>query len=197
MISSILSILSAIIYLYALLCLANVLLSWIPGLKFTKAGRFISKITDPYMNFFSRRGIFRIGNIDFSPIVSLGILSLVSTILANIQRTGKIYIGGIIATIFGSIWGIVQSLCGLLFLLILIRWIVLLVNHGVTPYDSIWTRFDQMLNRIVYKISGTFYRKPINYQNALLVSWIAILVFEILGTLLIAFITRMLTRMPI
>ncbi|MCR5061749.1 MAG: YggT family protein [Treponema sp.] len=197
MISGILSILSAVFYLYALLCLANVLLSWIPGLKFTAVGKFISKVTDPYMNFFSRRGIFRIGNIDFSPIVSLGILTLISTILANIQRTGKIFIGGIIATIFGSLWGIVQSLCGLLFLLILIRWIVLLSNHGVTPYDSIWTRFDQILNRMVYKISGVFYKKPINYQNALLISWIALLVFEILGTILISIITGLLYKMPI
>lgn len=196
MIQTILSVIAALLSLYTLLCLASVIMTWIPGAKFTKVGRFISRLCDPYMNFFSRKGLFRLGNVDFSPIISLGLLSLASTIIGGIQSTGKIYIGGILATVLYSIWGIVQSLGGLLFLLILIRWIALLASHGVTPYDSIWTRFDQMLNNIVYKISGTFYKKPINYQNSLLVSWIVLLIFEIAGTFLINILTGLCYKIP-
>ena len=196
MIPTILSIISALLTLYTILCFASVIMTWIPGAKFTKVGKIISSICDPYMNFFSKKGLFRFGSIDFSPILSLGLLSLLSTIIGGIQSTGRIYIGGILRTILFSLWGIVQSLVGLLFLLILIRWIALLFSHGVTPYDSIWTRFDQMLNRFVYKISGTFYRRPINYQNALLISWIVLIVFELTGTILVNVLASLCTKLP-
>lgn len=197
MIALILSIISAVLYVYTLVCLASVIMTWLPGVKFTKVGKFVSKISDPYMNIFSRKGWFRLGYVDFSPIVSIGLLTLVSTILANIQKTGKIYIGGILSTIIGSIWGIAQSLIGLLFLFIFIRWIALLVSHGVTPYDSIWTKFDQALNGIVYKICGTFYKKPINYQNALLVSWIVVLSIDIIGWIAISVLIMFIEKMPV
>ena len=116
MISTILSILSAALMIYTIMCFINILMSWIPGLKFTAFGRFISSATDSYLNFFSKKGLFRIGMIDFSPIISLGILSLASSILGGIQSSGVIHFGGILATIIVNLWGIASSLLGILFL---------------------------------------------------------------------------------
>lgn len=181
MISTILSILSAALMIYTIMCFINILMSWIPGLKFTAFGRFISSATDPYLNFFSKKGLFRIGMIDFSPIISLGILSLASSILGGIQSSGVIHFGGILATIIVNLWGIASSLLGILFLLVLIRWIVLMANKGVTDYNSGWNKLDQMLNKFTYKIAGTFVKCGMNYQKSLLVTWIALLVVLIAG----------------
>ena len=52
MISSILSLLSAAVSIYTILCLIDIFMSWLPGIKFTSFGRFISAITEPYMGFF-------------------------------------------------------------------------------------------------------------------------------------------------
>ena len=134
MIQTILSLISALLSIYTLCCFLYIIMSWIPGLKFTKFGRIISSICEPYLNLFSRSGFLRLGNIDFSPIISIGLLSLASTILGGIQATGRIYFGGILYTIISSLWGIVQSLGGMLFLLVLIRWIILATHltnlHG-------------------------------------------------------------------
>lgn len=191
MIQTILSLLSAVITLYTILCFIDILLSWIPGLKFTKFGHFISSVCDPYLNFFSKAGWLRFGNIDFSPIISIGILSLVSSILAGIQGTGRIYVGGILATIISMIWSIISSLGSILLLLIFIRWIVLVINKGQTSYDSGWNQLDTILNKFTYRISRTFIKSGCSYQKSLLISWI------VLGIILLAvgFLTNSLSEM--
>ena len=167
MIQTVLSLLSAVITLYTILCFINIIMSWIPGLKFTAFGKFITSVTEPYLNFFSKWGILRLGNVDFSPIVSIGLLSLVSSILAGIQGTGRIYLGGILATIIYMTWNIVSSIISILFLLVLIRWIVLLVKKGQTSFDSGWYQVDNLLNKITYKISGTFTKSNMSYRKSL------------------------------
>ena len=130
MVSTILGILSAIINIYTILCVISIILTWFPGAKFTAFGKFLSSICDPYLNLFSKSGKLRIGNIDFSPILAIGILSLLTTILSRITLTGRIFFGGILAAIVSLFWNLGSSLLGILTLIILIRWIVLLAKKA-------------------------------------------------------------------
>ena len=197
MVGSILSLLSAVVVVYTILCFIDIIMSWIPGAKFTQFGKFISRICDPYLNLFSKGGWLRIGNIDFSPIISIGLLSLLSSILSGITATGRIYFGGILATIVSMIWNVCSSLLVLLFLLVLIRWIVLLANHGQTAYGSAWNQVDMLINKFSYKIAGTFSKKPISYQNSLLITWITFLVLLIAGNILFnIFLVDLCYRIP-
>ena len=196
MIQTILSILAGILSLYTLLCFVYILMSWFPGAKFTKFGHFMSAVCEPYMNLFRKMSFLRIGNIDFSPIVSLGILSLASAILAGIQKTGRIFLGGILGTILSSLWGIASSILGIFTLLIFIRWIVLLINKGRTSYDSGWNQIDMILNKMSYKIAGTFSKSTMSYQKSLLLSWIILLVTLGLGHFLILILVNLCYRMP-
>ena len=164
MIQTILSILAGAISLYTLLCFIYILMSWFPGARFTKFGHIMSSICDPYMNLFRKMSFLRIGNIDFSPIVSIGLLSLASAILAGIQRTGRIFLGGILGTVLSSLWGIASSIFGIFAILIFIRWIVLLINKGRTSYESGWNQIDMILNKMTYKIAGTISKKSMSYQ---------------------------------
>lgn len=196
MIQTILSIIAGALSLYTLLCFIYILMSWFPGAKFTKFGHFMSSICDPYMNLFRRMSFLRIGNIDFSPIVSIGLLSLASAILAGIQRTGRIYIGGIIGTIFSSIWGIASSIIGIFVILIFIRWIVLLFSKGRTSYESGWNQIDMILNKMTYKIAGTISKKSMSYQTSLLMSWIILIAVLIIGHVLIGILVNLCVRIP-
>ena len=196
MIQMILSILAGAISLYTLLCFIYILMSWFPGAKFTKFGHFMTSICEPYMGLFSRMSFLRIGNIDFSPIVSLGVLSLASAILAGIQHTGRIFFGGILGTILNSLWGIASSIIGIFTLLMFIRWIVLLINKGRTSYDSGWNQVDMLLNKISYKVAGTFTKSSMSYQRSLMISWIALLVILIAGHFLITILASLCYRMP-
>lgn len=148
------------------------------------------------MNLFRKMSFLRIGNIDFSPIVSIGLLSLASAILAGIQRTGKIYIGGILETILSSLWGIASSIIGIFLILIFIRWIVLLFNKGRTSYESPWNQVDMILNKMSYKIAGTISKKTMSYQTSLLLSWIILIVALIIGHILIGILANLCNRIP-
>ena len=196
MIQTILSILAGVLALYTFLCFIYILMSWVPGAKFTKFGHFMTAICEPYMGLFRRLTFLRIGNIDFSPIVSLGILSLASAILAGIQRTGRIFFGGILGTILSSLWSITSSIIGIFTLLIFIRWIVLLINKGRTSYDSGWNQVDMILNKMTYKIAGTISKKSMSYQTSLLMSWIILLVALGIGHFLILLLVNLCYRMP-
>ena len=196
MIQLILSILAAALSLYTLLCFIYILMSWFPGARFTKFGHFMATICEPYMNLFRKMSFLRIGNIDFSPIVSIGILSLASAILAGIQHTGRIFFGGILGTVLNSLWGIASSIIGIFTILILIRWIVLLINKGRTSYDSGWNQVDMILNKMSYKIAGTFSKKTMSYQTSLLLSWIILLVTLIVGHILIDILVSLCYKMP-
>lgn len=196
MIQMILSILAGAVSLYTLFCFIYILMSWFPGAKFTKFGQVMTSICEPYMGLFRKMTFLRIGSIDFSPIVSLGILSLASAILAGIQKTGRIFFGGILGNILESLWGIASSIIGIFTLLILIRWIVLLINKGRTSYDSGWNQVDIILNKMTYKIAGTFSKKTMSYQTSLLLSWIILLITLIAGYILFAILVDLCYKMP-
>ena len=196
MVSTILGILSAIINIYTILCVISIILTWFPGAKFTAFGKFLSSICDPYLNLFSKSGKLRIGNIDFSPILAIGILSLLTTILSRITLTGRIFVGGLLAAIVSLFWNLGSSLLGILTIIILVRWIVLLVKKGYTPYDSGWNNVDAMLQKPVYKISSTFSKNPVSYQTALLISWITLAVILLLGAILSGILIHLCNMLP-
>lgn len=192
----VLSILSGLVVVYTVLCLISIFMTWIPGAKFTKFGKVISAITDPYLNLFSKRGWFRVGNIDFSPILAIGILSILSSIIGGIATSGRIHFGGILAMILGMIWSLISTLLGIFILLILIRWIVLLVNKGQVSTNSAWYQVDLMLQKFVYKIGNTFFRNNLTYQKALLVSWISLGIIWFIARILFAILINLCNNIP-
>ncbi|MBP5601793.1 MAG: YggT family protein [Treponema sp.] len=196
MVQAILSFLSAVIIIYTILCLISIFMTWIPGAKFTRFGKIISSITDPYLRVFSRRGWFRFGNIDFSPILAIGILSLVSSILGGITTTGRIYFGGILATILNMLWSVCSSLLTIFFLLILIRWIVLLANKGQVSTNSAWYQLDLMLQKFVYKLGNSFVKNNLTYQKALLISWISIGIIWVIARILFGILIMLCYKIP-
>ena len=196
MISIILSVVAGALSLYTLLCFIYILLSWFPGARFTKFGKVISSLCEPYMNFFSKLGFLRIGNIDFSPIISLGLLSVLSSIVAGIQGTGRIYFGGIIATIIYMLWNILTSILSIFILLIFIRWIVLLIHKGYTSYESGWNQVDMMISKIAYKVASTFTKKTVSYQTALLITWISFVVIIVAGRFVINVLVNLCYKIP-
>ncbi len=193
---TVLSLLSAIIIIYTILCLIAIFITWIPGAKFTKFGKFITAITDPYLRLFSRRGWLRFGNIDFSPIIAIAILSVLSSILGGITSTGRLYFGGILATILGMIWSVSSSILTIFFLLIFIRWIVLLVNKGQVSTNSAWYQLDLMLQKFVYKIGNTIIKNNLTYQKALLISWIVLLVAGVILRILFMILIGLCNSIP-
>ena len=194
--SVILSIVSAAIEIYTLICFVYIFMSWFPGARFTKFGQVICSLCEPYMGLFSKWRWTRIGNIDFSPIISIGLLTLASSVIGGIQATGRIWFGGILFNIVRMLWSLISTLLTIFTILILVRWIVLLVNHGQTKYNSAWNSIDRMISNITYKISGMFIRKSHNYQTSLLATWIFLIVISILGRTIVTLLLNIIYRIP-
>ena len=182
--------------IYTLLCFLEIILSWFPGAKFTKFGRFISSITDPYLNLF--RGIrwLRVGYLDFSPILALGILSLVSSVLGSIMVSGRFYVGASIGQIINLVWSLCSSLLGFLLLLIIVRFVVYLVQKGPAPYGSMWNQLDGFLGNIVSKVSSPFYKNQNDYKMQLLVSGLVILATIFVGNVLFGILIKLCASLP-
>lgn len=195
MISAILSVLSAAVSIYTILCLIDIFMSWIPGLKFTSFGRFISSVTDPYMGFFSRFGFLRFGNVDFSPILSIGILSLISSVLGGINSTGRIWFGGILASIISMLWSVVSSIFTIFGIIIFVRWIILLFTKN-NSYNPMWGQLDNMLGKFSYKVARTFIKGQISYKTSLLITWIVMAVAMFLCQILVSILFNLCNAIP-
>lgn len=196
MIFLILSILSFILTVYSFLCFLCVIMSWIPGLKFTAFGRFLDSLCSPYLNLFSRISFLRFGNIDFSPVISIGLLVILSATLGEIQSTGRIYIAGIFISLISMIFNAIHSLLIIFTLLVLIRWIFLKINHGRTEYDSGWNQVDLMIKNVSYKIGGKFFKGSLSYERALLITWISSLVTIIALKVMLISLIKILAKIP-
>lgn len=189
----ILSLLSAVVTIYTILCVIDILLSWFPNAKHSGFGKFLSSICDPYLNLFSKIKFLRIGNIDFSPIISIGILSLLSSILAGVTSTGRIYLGGILGTIIQMIWSVVSMFLFIILIFSFIRWITLASNKR----SAFWDQVDSFIQKIAYKISKPFSRGVISYKQALLITWIILLVSLAVGYILTTILSGLCYRLPI
>lgn len=191
-----LSILSAILIIYTIICLISIFMTWIPGAKFTKFGRIISKIADPYLRIFSRISWLKFGNIDFSPVLAIAILVLLSSILGGVMVTGVISLSLVLKTIINMLWSVASTLITLFLLLILIRWIVLLANKGQVSTNSGWYQLDLMLQKFVYKLGNTFFKTNLTYQKALLVSWISLAIILVVVRILIQLLYGLCDMIP-
>lgn len=194
MLSVIFSILSAIVNIYTILCVIDIILSWIPGSKYSGFGKFISKVCDPYLNLFSKIKFLQLGNIDFSPIISIGILSLLSSILSGITHTGRIYIGGIAGTLVQIIWSALSMILSIILIFAFIRWIVLLTNK---PTNSFWNQFDNLFQNFSYKISKPFSKGIISYKQSLLITWIITIILLIFGNIATTVLAKIFYSLPI
>lgn len=194
--SYVFQILSAIVNLYSIICFIYIMLSWFPGDRFTKFRKFVSSLCEPYMGLFSRFRWFTFGHIDFSPIISIGLLSLLSSILGGITSTGRIYFGGILATVIFMIWNIISTFLSILVILLIVRLIVLLVKKGVTPYNSAWYQIDQFLGKITYKITSIFVKKSFSYKKSLIVSLIVFALLTFVGRIVITLLINLCYAIP-
>lgn len=199
MLQNVILILVRAINIYAFLCFIRIILTWIPGLQFSGLGQFLSALCDPFLNMFRGVRWMQIGNLDFSPAISIGLLYALSSILQNIARTGRIYLGSIVAIIISMAWSIVSSLAMFLLILLVIRFAVILFQRRQNYYGSFWSRLDYMIEPLVNRIASIFTagRHFMNYRNSLLVAIITLVVFYAAGNFLINFLIGLALRMPI
>ena len=189
------SLLAGIISVYTMLCFVRIILTWIPNLNYSKFGRLLASICDPYMNYFRNIRFLRIGNMDFSPVLSIGLLVVASNLLSTLAVTGQLKIGYLIASIISMIWSILASILSFLIILLIIRVIALFVSKGNSTF---WYSLDKTLNPVVYKVAGIFRGRNtfMTQKTAYVITIVTIFVLRIAGNILFSVVAGLFTRLP-
>lgn len=188
-------IMSQVVSLYTFMCFIRIIITWFPPINYSGFGRILGAVCDPFLNFFGRLPL-RIGAFDFSPMLAIGFLSVLSTVLGSISITGRIHIGGTLAYLVLMIWSILSSIMIFFVVLMIIRLIALLISKK--SGNNFWYLIDTYLSPIVNAIASRFYRSAIiPYKTALTVSIVMTLLFILSGRFAFSFIAGILSRLPI
>lgn len=196
MISFLLITLARLVSVYSTLCFIRIILTWIPQLNYSYIGKILSSLCDPYLNLFSKIPL-RIGMIDFSAMLALGALYVLSSILGSINLSGYISFSMILSHLISMLWSILSSVLTVIFLIFFIRWLVCIFSRTSNQYDSPWQRFDDAIKSKVYKLSSFFTgRKTIPYRIALFIDALAVLGIGVLCWFLLGIILRLVSMIP-
>lgn len=177
MLHSLLLTLRQIINVYLFLCFIKILLSWVPSAAYSSFGRMLSSICDPYLNWFRRFRFTRIGIVDFSPILSLGILSIAAQLITSLLSTGTISFWGLCVSIIRLVWSFISFMLNLLIIFLIVRLVYdIFGSSNTSPF---WYNLDRFLSPVIAKVTGFFPRKPLQYRTRLILTIIIILLIRI------------------
>ena len=183
MVHSLLLTLRQIINAYLFLCFIKILLSWVPSAAYSSFGRMLSSICDPYLNWFRRFRFTRIGMVDFSPVLSLGILSIAAQLITSLLTTGTISLWGLCVSIIELVWSFIGFMLNLLIIFLIIRLGYDL--FGSSSSSPFWYNLDRFLSPVIAKVTGFFPQKPLQYRTRLILTILIILLLRIALGLLV------------
>ena len=183
--------------LYSTLCVIRIFLTWIPSLNYSPLGQILGAVCDPFLKIFSKVPL-RIGGLDFSPMIAFAVLTLISSVLSNIARTGRLHLGGILAYLVLITWQLVSSFGGIFLLALIIRLLVLLFSKRTDYYNSPWSQFDSSISPVVYKMTKLFSGgKMLQYKTALILCIIEIVILLGAGSMGFYYLAGILSNIPI
>lgn len=187
---------AGLISLFTVLIFVRVIFTWIPSLAYSKVGKILSEICDPYLNWFRRFKFVRIGALDFSPVLAIGALLLVSSILQNIVLTGHFSLGIALGTLISVVATFISSFLNIFTLLILIRLIFELVNKKTQSY--FWHQLDSVISKIAYRITKIFApRKFFSFTVQIVIVFVTSILLQIVCSNLLGFVANLCFRLPI
>ena len=183
MVRSLLLTVRQLINVYLFLCFIKILLSWVPSAAYSSFGRMLSSICDPYLNWFRRFRFPRIGMVDFSPVLSLGILSIAAQLITSLLTTGTISLWGLCVSIIELLWSFIGFMLNLLIIFLIIRLGYDL--FGSSSSSPFWYNLDRFLSPVIAKVTGFFPQKPLQYRTRLILTILIIILLRIALGLLV------------
>ncbi len=175
-----LSVLGGAFSLYALLCTVRVFLTWIPALNTSPFGTLLSQICDPWLNLFRRLRFLRSTRLDFSPVVAIGVLAMLSSLLKYTAHTRHFSLIAVVFIVLRMLFSVISSLLMFFNVLLAVRLTAELLHRTNSP---VWYTIDQVLNPVVYKVSRFFLGKRfVQPKTALLITLVcSIALYALLG----------------
>lgn len=196
MILSILArVLGALVTVYMLACAIRIFLTWVPRSDLGSASRFLSAAVDPYLRFFARFKLFRVGRFDFSPIAALATLAVLNQVLITLAFAGAITAGGVAALVVDALWSAFAFVLTFLSLAALVRLIAYAARWN--SLHPLWRVIDDMLNPLLFRVTRLIWRdRVVNYLQGLVTGLAVLVLLRIGGEALVGLIMRALRALP-
>jgi len=188
-------ILSFLVNIYMIIIFVRIIMTWFTGISTGGLQDILGKITDPYLNWFRRYMPLRVGFLDLSPIVALGILSIVNGIFNTLAHYGRITIGIILAMILQAVWSALSFFIGFLIIVLVLRLIGYLAKQGA--YNPFWRIVDTISRPVLLRINNIFARGRIpNFTASVILSIVSLGIVYIILVMLVSFVSGILVRLP-
>ena len=189
------SLLAAATGVYSILILIRIVISWFGGTVTGKPVDLLTRITDPYLDWWRRVLNLRLGFLDLSPIVAVAVLSLFQRILYSLAGFDRVTVGNILSTVLLSIWSVVSFLLCFCIFVIILRIIAFLTNRNI--YSPFWRAIDTISQPVLYRINRIFFGMRIpGFLKGAFVSLIALFALFIVGGFIIPPLARLLSKLP-
>jgi len=196
MVKVLMSTLSALVSFYTLIIVVRILLTWFSSpLGYGKVYFFLTRLTDPYLNYFRQFPFFKVGRFDFSPVAALIALSVMGNIFHSIALFGRITLGSLLSFTLEAVWSAASFFLFLYLLMIILRLIGILFHSNSTR--PLWMTLDMLLSPILIRITHLFTKKPVSYIHGLLLGFAFLLTLRILGGIMVERLTTFLYRLPL
>jgi YggT family protein len=172
------------------------MLTWFSGLNLGKAGEVLSAITDPYLGWF-RKLRLQVGDfLDLSPIVAMGVLSVLNNVFMRLASFGFISVGVILSLLLGALWFAVSFVFGFIAVILGLRLFALLTNRNI--FSPFWRVVDAISNPIIYKTSQIFFpSRNVDFKMEIIVALAIFGGVWLFGGIIFRFVAFFLARLPI
>ncbi|MCL2044236.1 MAG: YggT family protein [Treponema sp.] len=189
-------ILASFLSIYSLLVVVRILLSWFPGTRHSMPVLILSRITDPYLDWWRRRLNLRIGFLDLSPLVAMAALSAANWICTSFARFGKVGPGTILAICLSAVWSIASFVLGFFIIVLILRLIAFITSRNI--YSPFWQVIDTISRPLLFRINRIIFgRKIVSYMTGIVVTIAVIGIILLLGSYMVNRLFIMLSGLPL
>lgn len=187
--------LAFLISIYTVLCIIRIILTWIPGIAYSKFAQFMSTVCDPFLKLFSKIKWCHVGGFDFSPAIALCLLGALSSLFNSLAVRQTVSVQGIIGLVISLVWAIISAVLTFFIILLIVRLIIVLTN-GKANYSPIIQQIDRALQPILYKLIKPFHKKPVTYKKALIAGLVIFIIIHLVLGIGIFFASRAIFLIP-
>jgi len=188
--------LSTLVSIYSMIVLFRIILTWFSWIGRGPLQDMLAKITDPYLNWFRRFPILRVGSLDFSPIAAFAVLSLVNRILSTLARHQSISLGIILSMVLQMLWSIVSFLLGFLIIVLVLRLIAHLAR--LNTYNQFWRIVEAISQPVSYKIIRILFKdRIVSFTHSVIISIASLGIIYLVLRVLVGFISGAVANLPV
>jgi len=196
MLQQLLRAISSLISIYMILIFVRIMLTWFHTGQTGRVVYYLSRATDPYLNYFRRIPLFRESMVDFSPILAILTLSIVNNVLTRVAYAGTVTLGFVLAMILSAVVSAASFVIFFILIIAIIRLVGFLTRaNTATPF---WVSLDRILQPLAHKLIDKFGGgRSTTYQNALMIFAASALLILLVGNFLAGTLMTFLLQLPI